>query len=999
LRRLGILLSLVAAIFSCQDGFAQAVSRYNTFSYSVNEGLLQTTLGDIEIDKNNFCWISFPNGIQKFDGNSFVNVPVQPGLPDDKYTKFFRCKNGGLLISHSLGISKYNIETDNFSLVYKQPATHQRPVVFIGEDSGVLYCYDETGTINAFNSVNFKTLSVFKTNLPGAFFNPDDRLQFSDNIINNKTALKIGATVYLLDLKERKIVDQSTIESLVHTYMLRLKSENEVLYFDQKITKALQCWNFKTSTNTSFTVQGKDDKRVHRCVIFPWHGKTLLSFGNRLFETDSTLRVLQSELVNFQNQPVAGVAGIHRIKEDNFGNLYLQTINGGLRKIIRNNYPIKYFGTTEPKDNNILAVLPDKKNNRILTGGTGGLFVFDTLQHLVKHIKAVPGFDRGFIPNGIIQSGNGDYFVFLVNSKVVLRLNKDLSTFTSISFSSALPAIKSYSEYFGNLISNNGKSAIFQTQQKLYRIDFGNNKISEHWFSGAYILGGFWYNNTIISHGADELIFLDGETFKEQKKIPFNEPAGVRCFASDRNGSLYAGSNKGIFKIDTSGRILKQWNITTGLPDECVYAIAFDKEGLLWCSTNKGIFRIDKNNNLLQLSKQDGLQENEFNSNVVSVADDGEFYFGGINGVSSFYPSAISSFDEKVKVLLTGLKVNNENIYKDTGVYNIEKINLSFGQNSLSFDFVAMGSYNPDQYIYQYRMSDVDKEWIPNNNLQTVRYSLAPGKYIFQLYASRQFDKDAAPMKELVIVIDPPFWKAGWFRLLLGIAVVLILYYIINQRNKAKYTARLQQLEHEQQIKSERERISKDLHDSLGAYANAVLYNTELLEKENSEEKKKDLIGDLKFASKDIITSLRETVWALKKEQYTAEECLVRIRNFVQPLTRYYQHINFTIEGDAPADRVLHYTKALNVVRIVQEAVANSIKHSYAKNIHILSSAAEGGWNIIVQDDGRGFNIAELKESARGNGLNNMEQRAADAGFVYSVSSVENNGTSININL
>lgn len=62
------------------------------------------------------------------------------------------------------------------------------------------------------------------------------------------------------------------------------------------------------------------------------------------------------------------------------------------------------------------------------------------------------------------------------------------------------------------------------------------------------------------------------------------------------------------------------------------------------------------------------------------------------------------------------------------------------------------------------------------------------------------------------------------------------------------------------QIKLERERISKDLHDSLGAYANAVLYNIELLEKEKAEPKRNELIGDLKFASKDIITSLRETV-------------------------------------------------------------------------------------------------------------------------------------------
>lgn len=977
---------------------AQNIVRYYTFSYGVNDGLLQTTIGDIEIDRNNYCWIAFPNGIQKFDGTSFVNVPVQPGLPDDKFADFFSCKNGDLIVSHSQGISRYNINADNFSLVYKQPVTGQRSLIFIGEDSGILYCFDEAGVITAFNCSNFKPLFVFKTNLAGTSFNSNDRLQFSDNIINNKVAIKIGSTVYLLDLKEKKILYQSIIEPLVHSYLLKLKSEYEVLYYDYKINNALQYWNFKTGTNTSLPVRGKDANSFQRSVIFQWHNKTLLSFGNRLFETDSTLQVLQSELVNFQNQPVAGDIWITKIKVDNFGNLYLQTVNGGLRKIIKNNYPIKYFGTTESKDNNILAVLPDKKSNRILTGGSGGLFVFDTLQRLVKHIKTIPGLSNAFTPNGIIRSGNGDYFIFAVNSKTAWRLSKNLSTLTAIAISSALPAIKSYAEYFGNLILNTGDYAIFQTQEKLFRIDFSSNKISEHQFSGAYILGGFMYKDMIISHGQNELIFLDRNTFKELKKIPFKEPAGVRCFAGDKHGGIYVGGNKGIFMIDTAGKILQHWNKTTGLPDECVYAISFDKAGTLWCSTNKGILRIDNKNNILQLTRQDGLQENEFNSNVMVVADDGEFYFGGINGVSSFYPTAISNFDDKVNMLLTGIKANNENIFNNSAVYTANKINLPYRQNSLSFDFVAMGNYNPNQYIYQYRMDGVDKEWIHNSALQTVRYSLSPGKYVLQLYASRQFDKNAKPIKELVIIINPPFWKTWWFWLVLGIIAISCLYYIINQRNKAKYAAQLQLLENERKIKAERERISKDLHDSLGAYANAVLYNAELLEKEGTEERRNVLIGDLKFASKDIITSLRETVWALKKEQYTAEECLVRIRNFVQPLTRYYSNITFRLEGDAPLNMELHYVRALNAVRIVQEAVANSIKHAKTKSITIVStSASDNKWHITVMDDGIGFNITSLKEAAKGNGLNNMEQRAEVAGFIYTIETKENNGTIITI--
>jgi two-component system, NarL family, sensor kinase len=210
---------------------------------------------------------------------------------------------------------------------------------------------------------------------------------------------------------------------------------------------------------------------------------------------------------------------------------------------------------------------------------------------------------------------------------------------------------------------------------------------------------------------------------------------------------------------------------------------------------------------------------------------------------------------------------------------------------------------------------------------------------------------------------------------------------------------RISQLSVKDAEEHERKRISKDLHDSLGAYANAVLYNTELLEKEKGEEKKKELIGDLKFASKDIITSLRETVWALKKEAYTAEECLLRVKNFIQPFAKYYNHINFRVEGEAPAGLELHYTNALNLVRIMQEAVSNSIKHASPASIIISSNQTAQKWKLTVTDDGKGFNYASMKEDERGNGLNNMEHRAAASGFEISIITKEKNGTEITINV
>lgn len=978
--------------------YAQGINRYNTFSYSVNEGLLQTTISDLEIDKNNFCWIAFPNGIQKFDGNRFVNIPIQPGLPDDKYGNFFRLKNGDLLISHSKGISRYNINNNKFTLLYDQPYKMQRPVKFIGEDEGNIYIFDENAVISGISLASHNIVSTISSGLPGYSTNGNFVPVFSQNIIEHKVSIYIDKIIYRWDLSKAQLSGHQTITlPTLTSRLLFMKSADEVLFTNYASNTAIQCWNFESKTLQSFSIKGKKEEPFGKSILFPWQNKFLLVNNGHINIIDSSSFALRQEFMNFQNQPVSGGFTIANIKQDDFGNLYLQTVTGGIKKIMRNNYPIKYYVIPNAKSKNVLTVLPDKKNNRILLGGEG-LAIFDSSQQLIKEFKTVPGTNRLLFPNGILKSADGSYYIFCRGEKLVFHLDKDLTILKPISIKTHLSAENSGTDYFGHVLYNNGNQALMQSQAKIFQLNFSNNEIFEQIFSNGYVMGGLYYGDMVISHGNDELIFFKPGNLNEIKKIPFKNTGDVRCIISDKDGHLYIGSNNGIFKTDINGNILKQWNKKLGIPDDCIYSMALDKQGALWCSCNKGIFRISSDGNIFQLTRDDGLQENEFNTNVSAVADDGEFFFGGVNGVSSFYPYAIQNNKEPVNLFITGIKVNNKDFFTDTAAWNINKITLQHRQNSLSFDFVAMGNYNPGQYIYQYKMKGADNQWIQNNNLQSLRYSLVPGKYVLQLYASRFFDEHAKPIREIAIEITPPFWNSTWFRILLALLAITLPYYFIYQNNKKKYAKQLQQLENEQQIKQERERISKDLHDSLGIYANAVLYNAEILENEKQDANRKAILTQLKFASKDIITSLREMVWALKKESYTAEECLVRIRNFIQPLSRYYQHISFMIDGEAPQQTSFHYTKALNIVRIVQEAVANSIKHSETKSIKISSTLTDNNnWKISIADSGIGFDFAPEKEAASGNGLTNMEQRAADSDIDFNIDSKPKQGTIITL--
>ncbi|MEO5890698.1 MAG: ATP-binding protein [Ferruginibacter sp.] len=992
-----ILLPLTGVFFCVVIANCQKIQRYNSFSYNVNEGLLQSNVLDMAFDQNNFCWLGFANGIQKFDGKNFVSIPVQPGLPDDKWVNFFQCSNGDLLISHSQGISKYEISGNRFTQFYYNNTTEKMGVIFMGEDGGIIYLYTESGNIVGIDHHTLKIIKVMSIGLPGFFSEAVFKPRISDNIIHHKVAILLNSVFYLCDLQQWKLLYKSTPIVGVSPFFLTLKSDQEVLYYKFGIKNMdLGLYNFTSKTDSIISESRNETVRSFRSVIYPWQGKTLMSYYNNLYEKDSSFKISNSELVNFQNQPIAGNSTIARIKEDIYGNLYLVTINGGFKKIIANNYPIKYYGTENTAGNYVISVLPDKKNNRVLAGTYGnGLLVFDTLQHLIKHFKILPGENHSFSANAIVKNDIGDYLVFVCGSRSVWKLSSDFSKMEPIKISTSLPENKSGIGYFGNFLFQDKQGAVVQSQSKVYRANFTVNSVTEHAITSASTMSGFFRNGILITHSDDELIFFDAATLKELRRVSFKNTGGVRCFAKDAANNIYLGSNKGIFKIDSEGKILSHLGKEDGLPDECIYAMSFDDNDFLWCSTNKGVYKVNKDNSILQLKKDDGLQENEFNTNVVAKSEDGELFFGGVNGISSFFPAAISSPEEKINLLLTGIKINNKEAFTDTAVWNILKIDLPHNQNSLAFDFIAMANNNPGLYTYQYKMDGIDQQWIQNKDLQTVRYFLPPGNYVFKIAASRFFNKDAKAMKEIQISIHPPFFKTWWFIAGLGILLVSALAYFINQYNRRKYQKKLAELEGEHKIRLERERISRDLHDSIGAYANAVLYNTELLENETGSKLREGLMRDLKFASKDIITSLRETIWAFRKDNYAADDCLLRIRNFIQPFTRYYPHINFKVEGTAPANRTLHYTSALNLVRIVQEAVTNAIKHAEPENIRIISNFNDEQWELMVTDDGKGFDDESLQQAEQGNGLNNMKRRAFDSNFYLTIQSSQGAGTSI----
>ena len=978
---------------------AQANLRHNTFSYGVNEGLLQSAMIDMAFDRNNFAWISFPNGIQKFDGKNFYTVPLQPGLPEDKSTGFFVTQSKELLITHSKGISWYDISKNIFRQIYFNPANITGEPLLLGEDEGVIYFSISSGTVTGISVGNFNIAREFPNALPAEIAEASPNVSVSENIMDHRVCIYNSNRFYLLDLQSGKLAGQSPgIGSTFHyATNLRMKSSGEIYFFSREPELYLNTYDFATGRITRLIKGPVQSARTFRSTMLFWNGIPYLTNYNELYQCSDEFKSISGRVVTFQNAPPAGEAPISGTRQDNYGNLYVLTINKGFRKVLHQNYPIKYFGSGDPDKNYFMRVFADKQQNRVLASAyTGGILVFDTLQRLVRHFDKLPGTNTLFTPSAFLKLADGSYLVFVSGFSNPWRLTADLSAIKMHELDPS-PDNSKANGYCSNPEMTGPGNAIIFSEGGLYKV----NTITGHTVyrhdesitATACVAGGNY-----LTYRDNQLLFIDTATLKPSKRISFPNTGGVRCYLNDGEGKIYIGTNKGIFIITYDGRLIQQVGRSQGLPDECIYAMTRDADGAIWCSTNRGILKMGKDLSILQLRKEDGLQENEFNTEGVYRSGDNEIFFAGINGASSFHPSEINAYPDSLQVLLTGLRVNNDAHKGDTAVWNIGGLTLPHNQNMLSLEFLAMGFNSPDQYIYQYRMLGIEEEWMQGSSNLPVRYYLNPGKYRFQLFASRQFDPHASPMKEIVIVIKPPFYITWWFISAAAFLLIALLTISINLSNRRKFQKKLQLLENEKQMKLERERISRDLHDNLGAYANAVLHSSQLLENEQVNEKRERLVGDLKFASRDIITSLKETVWALNDDEFSGEECLLRIRNFMYPLSRYYPTTAFSVTGNAPANLKLHSANALNLVRIVQEAISNSLKHAEPANICVSSGVGDNEWTITVTDDGKGFSVNETERSGQGNGLYNMKSRATESGFSLSVVSIPT-GTSITIKL
>jgi C4-dicarboxylate-specific signal transduction histidine kinase len=216
-------------------------------------------------------------------------------------------------------------------------------------------------------------------------------------------------------------------------------------------------------------------------------------------------------------------------------------------------------------------------------------------------------------------------------------------------------------------------------------------------------------------------------------------------------------------RFDLRTETFKHYSPNDGLPNNIIFGILDDPSGNLWLSTDKGISKFNPNTEIFQnFDQDDGLQNDHFFWGSSHKSKDGELFFGGIDGLNSFYPDSINKLLNVPMAVLLDLKVFNESVPSEKTFSSLNEIELKHNQNFLTFEFTGLDYIEPQKSQYLYKLDGIDNQWVNGGSRRFATYTnLSPGHYTFRLNVSNNEEVWSAQQLNFKVHIKPPWWKTG----------------------------------------------------------------------------------------------------------------------------------------------------------------------------------------------------------------------------------------------
>jgi ligand-binding sensor domain-containing protein/signal transduction histidine kinase len=263
-------------------------------------------------------------------------------------------------------------------------------------------------------------------------------------------------------------------------------------------------------------------------------------------------------------------------------------------------------------------------------------------------------------------------------------------------------------------------------------------------------------------------------TFRHDKDDPGTLRNNVvYALYGDSRGILWVGTEGGLHRFNPESESFSYYSIEHGLPDDEIFAILEDHKGNLWMSTNHGLSKFNPmTDSFRNYDAEDGLQDNQFSAAAVNRRT-GEMLFGGVNGISTFWPDQISDNPYLPPVVLLGVNQDGQAMQVNQAVESLSELTLSGRVRNFEFEFATLSYSQPEDNQYAYTLEGYDNEWNYLGTDRIGRYSDLPsGSYTLKLKGANDDGVWNEAGLALRLDVVPPFWETRWFWGLMGAILV-----------------------------------------------------------------------------------------------------------------------------------------------------------------------------------------------------------------------------------
>ncbi|WP_460975011.1 two-component regulator propeller domain-containing protein [Spirosoma knui] len=274
-------------------------------------------------------------------------------------------------------------------------------------------------------------------------------------------------------------------------------------------------------------------------------------------------------------------------------------------------------------------------------------------------------------------------------------------------------------------------------------------------------------------------------------------PTRVTSLLVDRKGFLYVGTDIGLLVYDArqaNPTALRLYTAQDGLKGDIVHHMSLDEFGKIWCITETTLCALNPQNHRIDsYGLQDGITYSNI-GNTLSPLPGGYMALATNAGYYRFRPASLRPLKQEKIPVITSFRVYDRDYYYQKELNRNGFIRLEPDENSCSFEFTILDYKDPDAYQYVYKLDGMDTDWVRAERRRYASYTNLPGgNYVFRVKALNRTGDMNVPELAIPIYVETIFYATWWFRI--GLVLLFVGSVYAYYRNQIRNNSRIYQLQ------------------------------------------------------------------------------------------------------------------------------------------------------------------------------------------------------------